>query len=194
MALEDEKILAYVVGGIPEVILLLNFLWMPVRWGTYHIFELCDTLKGFITCICILVFSCILLTRREHTLRCLSIYFQTIFLSTLVFAVVEMNWLSRRSPARRVAFIKVHVLHGGWRTNKIGLDGYVVDVVKDAVMMYFKCNGIVQDVPQATKRGNSLINLPLMRILQRNLKRTTDTLVFIAHIRTYYCLNLVAIS
>ena len=39
----------------------------------------------------------------------------------------------------------------------------------------------VQDVPLATEPGNSLIILPLMRILKRNLKRTTDTFLFISH-------------
>ena len=36
-------------------------------------------------------------------------------------------------------------------------------------------------VPLATEPGISLIILPLMRILQRNLKRTTDTFLFISH-------------
>jgi len=38
----------------------------------------------------------------------------------------------------------------------------------------FKINipGIIQSVPPATKLGISLIILPLMRILQRNFKRT----------------------
>jgi len=40
---------------------------------------------------------------------------------------------------------------------------------------------IVQGVPLATEPGNSSIILPLMRILQRNLKRTTDTFLFISH-------------
>jgi len=39
----------------------------------------------------------------------------------------------------------------------------------------------IQCVPLATEPGNSLIILPLMRILQRNLKRTTDTFLFISH-------------
>jgi len=39
----------------------------------------------------------------------------------------------------------------------------------------------VQCVPLATKPAISLIILPLIRILQRNLKRTTDTLLFISH-------------
>jgi len=41
--------------------------------------------------------------------------------------------------------------------------------------------GIVQSVPLATEPGISSIRLPLMRILQRNLKRTTDTFLFISH-------------
>jgi len=40
---------------------------------------------------------------------------------------------------------------------------------------------IIQCVPLATEPGISLIILPLMRILQRNLKRTTDTFLFISH-------------
>ena len=36
-------------------------------------------------------------------------------------------------------------------------------------------------VPLATEPGISLIILSLMRILQRNLKRTTDTFLFISH-------------
>jgi len=38
-----------------------------------------------------------------------------------------------------------------------------------------------QCVPLATEPGICLIILPLMRILQRNLKRTTDTFFFISH-------------
>ena len=40
---------------------------------------------------------------------------------------------------------------------------------------------VIQCVPLATESGISLIILPLMRILQRNLKRTTDTFLFISH-------------
>ena len=39
----------------------------------------------------------------------------------------------------------------------------------------------LQCVPFANETGISLIILPLMRILQRNLKRTTDTFLFISH-------------
>jgi len=39
----------------------------------------------------------------------------------------------------------------------------------------------IQCVPLATEPGISLIILPLLRILQRNLKRTTDTFLFISH-------------
>jgi len=39
----------------------------------------------------------------------------------------------------------------------------------------------VQYVPFVTKPVICLIILPLMRILQRNLKRTTDTFLFISH-------------
>ena len=38
-----------------------------------------------------------------------------------------------------------------------------------------------KSVPLATEPGISLIILPLTRILQRNLKRTTDTFLFISH-------------
>ena len=40
---------------------------------------------------------------------------------------------------------------------------------------------LIQSVPLATEHSISLIILPLMRILQRNLKRTTDTFLFISH-------------
>jgi len=40
---------------------------------------------------------------------------------------------------------------------------------------------IIQGVPVATEPSISLIILPLMRILQRNLKRTTDTFLFVSH-------------
>ena len=40
---------------------------------------------------------------------------------------------------------------------------------------------ILQCVPLATEPDISLIILPLMRILQRNLKQTTDTFLFISH-------------
>jgi len=39
----------------------------------------------------------------------------------------------------------------------------------------------VQCFPLATEPSISLIILPLMRILQRNLKRTTDTFLLISH-------------
>ena len=39
----------------------------------------------------------------------------------------------------------------------------------------------IHSVPLATESGISLIILPLMRILKRNLKRTTDTFLFISH-------------
>jgi len=39
----------------------------------------------------------------------------------------------------------------------------------------------IQCVPLATEPGITLIILPLMRILQRNLKQTTDTSLFISH-------------
>ena len=40
---------------------------------------------------------------------------------------------------------------------------------------------VIEGVPLATEPIISLIILPLMRILQRNLKRTTDTFLFISH-------------
>jgi len=40
---------------------------------------------------------------------------------------------------------------------------------------------VIQRVPLPTEPGISLIILPLMRILQRNLKRTTDTFLYISH-------------
>jgi len=43
------------------------------------------------------------------------------------------------------------------------------------VCMYVKC------VPLTTKPGISLIILLLMRILQRNLKQTTDAFLFVSH-------------
>jgi hypothetical protein len=39
----------------------------------------------------------------------------------------------------------------------------------------------LKGVPLATEPGIPLIILPLMRILQRNLERTTDTFLFISH-------------
>jgi len=39
----------------------------------------------------------------------------------------------------------------------------------------------IYSVPLVTELGISLIILPLMRIMQRNLKRTTDTFLFISH-------------
>ena len=40
---------------------------------------------------------------------------------------------------------------------------------------------IIQCVPLVTEPGISLIILPLIRILQRNLRRTSDTFLFISH-------------
>jgi len=48
---------------------------------------------------------------------------------------------------------------------------------------------LIQCVPLATEPGISLIILPLMRILQRNLKRTTDTFLFISHTRNVLLLK-----
>jgi hypothetical protein len=42
-------------------------------------------------------------------------------------------------------------------------------------------NGVIQCVPLATEPGIFLIILPLMRILQQNLKQTTDTFLFISY-------------
>ena len=39
----------------------------------------------------------------------------------------------------------------------------------------------IQSVPLATEPGISLIILPLIRILQRNLTQTTNTFLFISH-------------
>jgi hypothetical protein len=39
----------------------------------------------------------------------------------------------------------------------------------------------IQSVPLATEPGISLIILPLIRTLKRNLKRTTGTFLFISH-------------
>ena len=53
---------------------------------------------------------------------------------------------------------------------------------------------IIQCVPLATEPDISLIILPLMGILQRNLKRTTDTFLFVSHTTNVSCSNFVAIS
>ena len=45
----------------------------------------------------------------------------------------------------------------------------------------YVCILIIKCVPLATETGISLIIFPLMRILQRNLNRTTDTFLFISH-------------
>jgi len=53
---------------------------------------------------------------------------------------------------------------------------------------------LIQCIPLATETGISLIILPLMSILQRNLKRTTDTFLFIFHITNVilfkFCCNI----
>ena len=48
-------------------------------------------------------------------------------------------------------------------------------------VLFVMCIFIIQCVPLATEPGITLIILPLMRILQRNLKRSTDTFLFISH-------------
>ena len=45
----------------------------------------------------------------------------------------------------------------------------------------YEASACTQCVPLATEPGISLISWPLMRILQRNLKWTTDTFLFISH-------------
>jgi len=52
-----------------------------------------------------------------------------------------------------------------------------------------KVHIVAKGVPLATDPGISLIILPLMRILQRNLKRTTDTFLFISHTTNVLFLN-----
>jgi len=56
---------------------------------------------------------------------------------------------------------------------------FVALVIRDAKRMRHII--LIQGVPLATEPGISLIISPLMRILQRNLKRTTDTFLFISH-------------
>ena len=46
---------------------------------------------------------------------------------------------------------------------------------------YLYVNLNIQCVPLATEPSISLIILPLMRILQRSVKPTTDTFLFISH-------------
>jgi hypothetical protein len=64
---------------------------------------------------------------------------------------------------------------------------FYADIVKPySVIILFNlcaafCRVFTQYVPLATESGISLIILLLMRILQRNLKRTTDTFLFISH-------------
>jgi len=59
------------------------------------------------------------------------------------------------------------------------------------------CHGVVgemQGVPLATEPGISLIILPIMRILQRNLRRTTDMFLFISHATNVTPVHIFAIS
>jgi len=52
----------------------------------------------------------------------------------------------------------------------------------------------IQGVPLPTKPGISLIILPLMRMLQRGFRRTTDTFLFISHTKNIllfkFCCNI----
>jgi len=47
-----------------------------------------------------------------------------------------------------------------------------IHLYENLTIMVCNCNAKVQGVPLPTEPGISLIILPLMRILQRNLKRT----------------------
>ena len=74
-------------------------------------------------------------------------------------------------------FFVFHKSHTSHRGQPYALQPYI----KCGRQFIWKYAWVIQDVPLATKPGISLIILPLMRILQRNLKRTTDTSIFISH-------------
>jgi hypothetical protein len=44
--------------------------------------ELCPVIKGSVRCLYVIIFSCILVTRQQHILRFLYVYFQTIILTS----------------------------------------------------------------------------------------------------------------
>jgi len=70
---------------------------------------------------------------------------------------------------------------GRSKTNRHKLRSSCIFLLYVTQYMYLLLSKIVQCVPLATEPGISLIILPLMRILQRNLRRTTDTFLFLSH-------------
>jgi len=75
---------------------------------------------------------------------------------------------------------QLEIMHGrqrNWRNS-----GYCVfEPVRNVSYVTAASKNNIQCVPLATKPGISLIILPLMRILQRSLKRPTGTFLFISH-------------
>jgi hypothetical protein len=116
----------------------------------------------------------------------------TVITFTFVCSPTEItsfhNLLARRlAPTHFLSFLMHEKPHHTPQRDKVHR---ILELLANDVMPA----GEIQDVPLPTKPGSSLIILTLMRILQRNLKRTTDTFLLISHLRTYSCSNLVAIS
>ena len=68
-----------------------------------------------------------------------------------------------------------------WKSQRPGARSACSTLYKDFFTFTTYKSDKIQGVPFATEPGISLIILSLMRILQRNLKRTTDTFLFISH-------------
>jgi hypothetical protein len=63
-----QKIMDQMVGGIPGVQSALGFLKHKtlICLGCSQLYELCHTLKGFLTYFYVMILSCMLLMRQEH--------------------------------------------------------------------------------------------------------------------------------
>jgi hypothetical protein len=65
------------IASIPLLQSALNFFMkgILIRQGCIQIFKLLHCFKGFITYLYVLILSCILISRHDRILSCLSTYF-----------------------------------------------------------------------------------------------------------------------
>jgi hypothetical protein len=72
-----QKVLDWMVANITEVQSPLIFLLIQVLilYRPFQISELCHIFKTFFTYLYVIVFSCILVTRQQHILSFLCVYF-----------------------------------------------------------------------------------------------------------------------
>ena len=99
-------------------------------------------------------------------------HFQQFYLITFYF------WLNVRRAFNKICHYRFPLFGDLPEDGHVEAETYRRHIVK--WQMIVRLN-VVQCVPLATEPGISLIMLPLVRILQQNLNRTTDTFLFISH-------------